>query len=71
MVGVEFVIPNSRTPDADKTKKVQKACLEEGLVLLTCGTYDNIIRWIPSLIIKDKELEEALNIFNKVMERIG
>ena len=71
MVGVEFVIPNSRTPDADKTKKVQKACLEEGLVLLTCGTYDNIIRWIPPLIIKDKELEEALNIFNKVMERIG
>ncbi len=71
MVGVEFVIPNSRTPDADKTKKVQKACLEEGLVLLTCGTYDNIIRWIPPLIIKDKELEEALNIFDKVMERIG
>ncbi len=70
MVGVEFVIPNSRTPDADKTKKVQKACLEEGLVLLTCGTYDNIIRWIPPLIIKDKELEEALNIFDKVMERI-
>jgi 4-aminobutyrate aminotransferase len=71
MVGVEFVIPNSRTPDADKTKKVQKACLEEGLVLLTCGTYDNIIRWVPPLIIKDKELEEALNIFDKVMERIG
>jgi 4-aminobutyrate aminotransferase len=71
MVGVEFVIPNSRTPDADKAKKVQKACLEEGLVLLTCGTYDNIIRWIPPLIIKEKELEEALNIFDKVMERIG
>jgi 4-aminobutyrate aminotransferase len=71
MVGVEFVTDDSRTPDADKAQKVRKACQEEGLVLLTCGTYNNIVRWIPPLIIKDKELEEALNIFEKVIERIG
>jgi len=71
MVGVEFVIPDSRTPDTDKAKMVQKACLEEGLVLLTCGTYDNIIRWIPPLIINEKELDEALNIFENAMERVA
>ena len=76
--GISFVRIHCQEPlllkwkDIFKVKGLKgKDLLEEGLVLLTCGTYDNIIRWIPPLIIKDKELEEALNIFDKVMERIG
>jgi len=63
MVGVEFVVPGGRTPDKDRAKDVQRACLEAGLLLLTCGTDDNVIRWIPPLVIGEKELEEALDIF--------
>jgi len=63
MVGVEFVVPGGRTPDQDRAKAVQQVCRESGLLLLTCGTEGNIIRWIPPLIIGEQELEEALGIF--------
>jgi 4-aminobutyrate aminotransferase len=63
MVGVEFVVPGGRTPDKDRAKAVQRACLEGGLLLLTCGTEENVIRWIPPLVIDEQELEEALTIF--------
>ena len=63
MVGVEFVVPGGRTPDKDRAKAVQRACLESGLLLLTCGTEGNVIRWIPPLVIDEQELEDALTIF--------
>jgi 4-aminobutyrate aminotransferase len=63
MVGVEFVVPGGRTPDKDRAKAVQQVCRESGLLLLTCGTEGNVIRWIPPLIIGEQELEEALVIF--------
>ena len=67
MVGVEFVVPGGRTPDKDRAKGVQQACLENGLLLLTCGTEGNIIRWIPPLIITEQQLGEALDIFEDAL----
>jgi len=70
MVGVEFVVPGGRTPDTDRAKAVQRSCVEEGLLLLTCGTENNVIRWIPPLIIGDQELEEALGIFERALDGV-
>lgn len=70
MVGVEFVVPGGRTPDKNRTKAIQRACLEAGLLLLTCGTDENVIRWIPPLIISEQELEEALNIFEDALDSV-
>jgi 4-aminobutyrate aminotransferase len=70
MMGVEFVVPGGRTPDKNRTKAIQRACIEAGLLLLTCGTDENIIRWIPPLIITDQELEEALNIFERALDGV-
>jgi 4-aminobutyrate aminotransferase len=70
MVGVEFVVPGGRTPDKDRTKAVQRACREAGLLLLTCGTDENVMRWIPPLIIGEQELESALNIFEGALEGV-
>jgi 4-aminobutyrate aminotransferase len=70
MVGIEFVVPGGRTPDKDRTKAVQRACREAGLLLLTCGTDENIIRWIPPLVIDEQELEEALNIFEGALDGV-
>jgi 4-aminobutyrate aminotransferase len=67
MVGVEFVVPGGRTPDKDRAKAMQQVCRESGLLLLTCGTEENIIRWIPPLIIGEQELEEALGIFGRAL----
>lgn len=68
MVGVEFVIPGGRTPDREKAKTIQKRCLDEGLILLTCGTDDNVVRWIPPLVIDEAQLNEALGIFGQALE---
>jgi len=70
MVGVEFVVPGGRTPDKDRAKAVQHACLEAGLLLLTCGTDENVIRWIPPLVIGEAELDEALNIFEHALDSV-
>jgi 4-aminobutyrate aminotransferase len=70
MMGVEFVVPGGRTPDKNRTKAIQRACMEAGLLLLTCGTDENVIRWIPPLIITEQELEEALNIFERALDGV-
>jgi 4-aminobutyrate aminotransferase len=70
MLGVEFVVPGGRTPDKNRTKAIQRACMEAGLLLLTCGTDENVIRWIPPLVITEQELEEALNIFERALDGV-
>src|SRR5262245_17563718 len=62
MVGVEFRDLRGTTA-GELAKRVQRACLERGLLLITCGHRDHIIRWIPPLIVKDEELDQALEIF--------
>jgi 4-aminobutyrate aminotransferase len=62
MVGCEFTTPGGE-PDAATTKAVQKACLAAGLLLLTCGTYDNVIHWVPPLLVTQEQLAEGLDIF--------
>ena len=62
MIGVEFRTPD-RKPDKATNKAVVNACFERKLMLLTCGTYDNVIRWIPPLVGTEKEIEEAADIF--------
>ncbi len=67
MVAVEFM--NGRTPDADTAKKVLKEAREAGLLLLGCGTFSNIIRWIPPLIVSESQIAEGLDIFKKALEK--
>ena len=65
MVGVEFT--RDGQPDKAATKAVQTACLERDLLLLTCGTYDNIIRWIPPLVVNAVQIDEAVQIFAEAL----
>lgn len=62
MVAVEFHDPATRAPDAAFARKVQTAALEKGLLLLTCGTYNNVIRFLYPLTIPDALMDEALDI---------
>lgn len=64
MVGVEFTAPNG-APDAAVARKVLARCLERRLLLLTCGAYDNVVRWMPPLIVTSEQVEAALNIFRQ------
>jgi 4-aminobutyrate aminotransferase len=65
MVATEFGI--SGYPNKSITQAVQRACLERNLLILTCGTFENVIRWIPPLIVTDKQIDEALEIFEEAV----
>jgi 4-aminobutyrate aminotransferase len=67
MIGTEFTI-KGKPADKSITKAVIHACEERGLLLLSCGTYDNVIRWIPPLIVSDLQINEALNIFGDALK---
>jgi 4-aminobutyrate aminotransferase len=70
MIGAEFRNAQ-RKPDKVTTKAVAHACLERGLLLLTCGPWDNTIRWIPPLIVDREQIERALNIFEDSLKEVG
>lgn len=61
MIGVEFT--RDGAPDKAAAKAVQTACLKRDLLLLTCGSYENVIRWIPPLVVNGAQIDEALAIF--------
>ncbi|HCN91184.1 MAG TPA: 4-aminobutyrate--2-oxoglutarate transaminase, partial [Oxalobacteraceae bacterium] len=67
MVAVEFMRPGTKDADADFTKKVQARALEKGLLLLTCGVYNNVIRFLFPLTITDAVMDEALAILESAL----
>jgi 4-aminobutyrate aminotransferase len=69
MVGVEFRSMD-RKPDKITTKAVVTECFNRKLLLLTCGTYDNVIRWIPPLNITEDEIDMAVRIFTDAMRSV-
>jgi len=68
MIGVEFVKDRAtREPDGPTCEAVIAGCLDEGLIVLTCGVEHNVIRWIPPLDVTSEEIAEALGIFRRVL----
>ena len=68
MVGAEFTDPKGE-PWTDRAKVAVKAALDEGLLLLTCGTYDNTVRWIPPLIVNEAQIKDGLAMFARALQR--
>ena len=66
MLALELVKDREKkTPAADETKALLKFCFEKGLVLLSCGTFGNVIRVLMPLVIGDDELERGLAIMEE------
>ena len=68
MAAAEFVDPDTKEPDAALTAAVAKACIAEGVIVLTCGTYGNVIRFLPPLSIPDALLHEGLDVVVAALE---
>jgi 4-aminobutyrate aminotransferase/(S)-3-amino-2-methylpropionate transaminase len=62
MLAIEFVQPGGKIPNADATKAIAAHCLREGVVILTCGTYGNVVRLLPPLVITDELLADGLDV---------
>ncbi|TQO20152.1 4-aminobutyrate aminotransferase/(S)-3-amino-2-methylpropionate transaminase [Rhodoglobus vestalii] len=62
MIAMELVDPTTKEPDAALTSKVAAACHAAGVIVLTCGTYGNVIRFLPPLSISDELIADGLNV---------
>jgi 4-aminobutyrate aminotransferase/(S)-3-amino-2-methylpropionate transaminase len=62
MLAVELNHPGTLDPDPATTAAIAKACHQAGLVTLTCGTFGNVIRFLPPLVIGEDLLDEGLSI---------
>jgi 4-aminobutyrate aminotransferase / (S)-3-amino-2-methylpropionate transaminase / 5-aminovalerate transaminase len=62
MVAIELVRPGTTEPDAAEAARISAACHAQGVVTLTCGTYGNVLRFLPPLVISDELLSEALDV---------
>ena len=64
MVGVEF-------EGNEIVKKIMEYCLKNGLILISCGIRDQVIRFIPPLIITKEQIDSALNIFDGSLNNLS
>ncbi|GAB2652055.1 4-aminobutyrate--2-oxoglutarate transaminase [Prescottella soli] len=69
MLALEFVRPGTREPNPEATRRIAAQALERGVVVLTCGTYGNVIRLLPPLVIPDALLTEGLDVLADVIDR--
>ena len=64
MVAIELTRPGTLDPDPASTAAVAAFCHSRGLLVLTCGTFGNVLRFLPPLVIGDDLLEEGLGILD-------
>ncbi|MFI0735603.1 4-aminobutyrate--2-oxoglutarate transaminase [Streptomyces sp. NPDC021225] len=65
MIAIELVKSGTKDPNPEATAAVAKACHAAGLLVLTCGTYGNVLRFLPPLVIGEELLNEGLDILEE------
>jgi 4-aminobutyrate aminotransferase/(S)-3-amino-2-methylpropionate transaminase len=67
MIAIELVEPGTNKPDAALTSRVVSAAHAQGVILLTCGTYGNVIRFLPPLTISDDLLRDGISVLREIL----
>jgi 4-aminobutyrate aminotransferase/(S)-3-amino-2-methylpropionate transaminase len=70
MLALEFVDPTTGKPAADVTKAVQTHALHKGVLILTAGTFGNILRFLPPVVITDDQLREAVAVMDDALSSL-
>ncbi|MBB5870257.1 4-aminobutyrate aminotransferase/(S)-3-amino-2-methylpropionate transaminase [Allocatelliglobosispora scoriae] len=70
MIAVELVEPGTINPNPTVTAAINRACHEAGLLTLTCGTYGNVFRFLPPLVMDDETLNRGLDILDSAFARV-
>lgn len=71
MIAVEFVRPGGTEPAPEIAKAVAAYCHAEGVLVLVCGTFGNVIRLLPPLVISDELLDDALTVIEAAIRAAG
>ncbi|MFE3076817.1 4-aminobutyrate--2-oxoglutarate transaminase [Nocardia tengchongensis] len=67
MLAIELVRPGTTDPDPELTKRVVAEAFSRGVILLACGTYGNVIRLLPPLVIGDELLDDGITVLEDVL----
>jgi 4-aminobutyrate aminotransferase/(S)-3-amino-2-methylpropionate transaminase len=70
MIAVELVRPGTIEPDAAAASKIARTCHANGMIVLTCGTYGNVLRFLPPLVIGQSLLEEGTSILEDAFAKL-
>jgi 4-aminobutyrate aminotransferase/(S)-3-amino-2-methylpropionate transaminase len=72
MQAVELVSDrDAKTPDPALTAALTAACHRNGLLTLTCGTFGNVLRFLPPLVISEELLDEGLSVFESALAEVA
>jgi len=72
MQAIELVKePVTREPATEETARIVRACYERGLVLLSAGSYGNVLRILSPLVITDEQFEEGLSVIESAIASVG
>lgn len=71
MLAVELVQAGTDTPDPVLAKEIATRSHAEGVIVLTCGTYGNVLRFLPPLSITDEQLHEAFDVIEAALAAAG
>ncbi|RFA27234.1 aspartate aminotransferase family protein [Alkalilimnicola ehrlichii] len=67
MQGVEMHTAEGK-PDGERAGRLLKACEERGLLMLRCGPYQQVVRWLPPLIVSREQVDQAVDIFTEALQ---
>ncbi|MGI0131553.1 MAG: aspartate aminotransferase family protein [Thermoplasmata archaeon] len=67
MIGLELVKDAARTPWGDRAKAVRRELFQRGLLMHTCGSHDQVLRFMAPLVIEDELLERGLDLVESSM----
>ena len=71
MVAMEFVLPGSKEPNAAAVKSIVNYCNQQGVIAISCGTFGNVVRLLPPLVITDEQLADGLNVVAAAVRAAG
>jgi 4-aminobutyrate aminotransferase/(S)-3-amino-2-methylpropionate transaminase len=71
MIAIELIVPGTKDPNPAAVSAITKFCQQEGVLVLSAGTYGNVIRFLPPLVMPEELLLEALEIIEKALASLA
>jgi 4-aminobutyrate aminotransferase/(S)-3-amino-2-methylpropionate transaminase len=67
MIAIEFTEPGTDTPISDIVPKITAYAIQKGVLLLSAGTYGNVLRFLPSIVTSDELLLDAVSVIDEAL----
>jgi 4-aminobutyrate aminotransferase/(S)-3-amino-2-methylpropionate transaminase len=71
MIAFELVEPGTKNPNASAAKAIVNYCNQNGVIAISCGTYGNVIRLLPPLVITDEQIADGLSVLASAVRAAG